>query len=116
MKKHQGGCHCGAVSYEVEAEFTEGMKCNCSHCANKGLLLAFVPEEAFTLTSGEENLTTYQFNKKRIDHRFCKTCGVQSFARGHDGNGKYMIAINLNCVADLDTETLPIKKVDGKNY
>ena len=115
MKKYQGSCHCGAVTYEVKGDFTEGMSCNCSHCKRKGWLLAFVPESDFNLKTGADNLTTYQFNKKHIDHTFCQTCGVQSFARGHDGNGNYMIAINLNCLEDLDTESLIIKKVDGKS-
>ena len=38
-----------------------------------------------------------------------------NFACEHDGNGNYMIAINLNCLEDLDTESLIIKKVDGKS-
>jgi hypothetical protein len=116
MKKYHGSCHCGAVSYEVEGDFTEGISCNCSHCKRKGFLLAFVPQSQFTLNGGEENLTTYHFNKKLIDHNFCKTCGVQSFARGGDAEGNVMMAINLNCLEDLDTETLTIKKVDGKSY
>ncbi|MEK7639285.1 MAG: GFA family protein [Patescibacteria group bacterium] len=113
MKTHKGSCHCGAVTYEVTADFAEGMKCNCSHCLRKGFLLAFVPEASFTLLSGTDNLTTYQFNKKHIDHTFCKTCGVQSFARGHDGKGNYMIAINLNCLEDFDTKGLAVKEFDG---
>lgn len=116
MKTHKGGCHCGAVTYEVKGDFTEGMSCNCSHCRKKGFLMTFVPESDFTLLSGEDNLTTYQFNKKQIDHKFCKTCGVQSFGRGHDGDGNYMIMINLNCLEDFDIDSLTIKKVDGKNY
>ena len=109
MNTYHGSCHCQAVKYEVTAKFTEGMTCNCSHCKRKGLLLAFVPQTQFTLQSGEENLTTYHFNKKRIDHLFCKTCGVQSFAKSGD-----MVAINLNCLEDLNTEKLEVKKVDGK--
>ncbi len=111
MKTYQGSCHCGAVTYEVEADFTEGMTCNCSHCKRKGMLLTFVPKTQFTLKSGEDALTTYHFNKKQIDHVFCKTCGVQSFAQSGD-----MVAINLNCIHDLDTDALEIKKVDGKNF
>lgn len=111
MKKYQGSCHCGAVKYEVEGEFNEGMKCNCSHCNRKGFLLSFVPKTQFTLLSGTDNLTTYQFNKMQIDHVFCKTCGVQSFSTSGD-----MVAINLNCLEDFDTSTLTINEVDGKSF
>jgi hypothetical protein len=113
MKTHQGSCHCGSVRYEVTAEFTEGMRCNCTHCKRKGFLLAFVPESSFTLKSGEENLTQYQFNKKHIDHLFCKTCGVESFARGADHEGNVMIAINLNCLLDFDTTSIKVTEYDG---
>lgn len=111
MKKYHGSCHCGAVTYEVEGDFTEGMKCNCSHCSRKGFLLSFVPKTQFTLLTGADNLTTYQFNKMQIDHVFCKTCGVQSFGTSGD-----MVAINLNCLEDFDTSTLTINEVDGRSY
>jgi len=113
MNTYQGSCHCGAVTYDVTADFTEAMRCNCSHCKRKGFLLTFVPDEQFTLKSGADNLTTYHFNKHHIDHTFCKTCGVQSFAHGHDGNGHYMTMINLNCLADFDPSPLTIKDFDG---
>ncbi len=115
MNTHKGSCHCGAVTYEVTGEFTEAMRCNCSHCKRKGFLLTFVTVERFLLKSGEENLTTYQFNKKHIDHMFCKTCGVQGFGYGHDGNGNYMYAINTNCLEDLDSYSLPVRDFDGKD-
>jgi hypothetical protein len=113
MKTHKGSCHCGAVLYEVTAEFTESMRCNCSHCKRKGWLLAFVPVDSFSLISGADAQTTYHFNKHHIDHTFCKTCGVQSFAYGGDGNGNYMYAINLNCLEDFDSYALPMKDIDG---
>lgn len=113
MKTYQGSCHCGAVTYDVTAEFTEGMHCNCTHCKRKGFLLAFVPESSFTLKSGEENLTRYQFNKMHIDHLFCKTCGVQSFSKGADPAGNVMYAVNLNCLLDFDTTAIKVTEYDG---
>lgn len=115
QKKYIGSCHCQAVTYEVEGEFNEGMRCNCSHCQRKGFVLAFVEPDKFTLKSGEDNLTTYHFNKHHIDHTFCKTCGVQSFAKGHDGDGHHMVMINLNCLENFDLSTVKITEYDGKN-
>jgi hypothetical protein len=112
MNTYHGSCHCGAVTYEVEADIAEAIRCNCSHCKRKGMILAFVPKGQVKVT-GEDNLSTYQFNKKVIDHKFCPTCGVQPFGQSGD-----TVAINLNTIADedLDQSTLTIKDVDGKNF
>ncbi|MEK7549481.1 MAG: GFA family protein, partial [Patescibacteria group bacterium] len=114
MTKYTGGCHCGAVKYEVEADLSEVMDCNCSHCAKKGFLLAFVPADQFQLLSGEESLTEYRFNKKAIAHLFCSICGVQSFGRGSGPDGKEVVALNARCLDGIDMSTLTIKHVDGK--
>src|SRR3989344_1282910 len=116
MKTHKGGCHCGAVRYEVKGDFTKGMECNCSHCGKKGFLLTFAGPDDFTLLSGEDNLNEYRFNKKRIAHLFCKTCGVQSFGRGLDKQDNPRIAVNLRCIDDLDTATLEVTNIDGKSF
>ena len=113
MKTYTGSCHCGAVRFSVESDFTEGIECNCSHCHRKGFVLSFVPAEAFTLIAGEDSLTDYLFNKKTITHRFCKICGVQPFAISAE-MGK--VAVNLRCVDDLDLATLSIDKVNGKDF
>ncbi len=115
-KLHAGGCHCGKVRYEVTAAVDSMLSCNCSICSKKGTLLTFVPEAAFTLKSGESDLTDYQFNKHRIHHTFCRVCGVTSFARGTGPDGKNMIAINARCLDDFDPATATIKNIDGKSF
>jgi len=116
MKTYTGGCHCGAVRYEVDMEPEQAMVCNCSHCHIKGLVLTFVSPEQFRLTKGsEDELTDYQFNKKTIHHFFCPVCGVESFARGKKGE-ETMYAINLRCIDGLDLDAIPVLKVNGKDF
>ncbi len=113
-RTHHGSCHCGAVTFTVTADIEKVISCNCSHCARKGFLLAFVPAEQFELLSGEENLTEYRFNSKHIAHLFCKTCGVQCFGRGeHDG--KKTIAVNVRTIPEINPDELTITKVDGRS-
>lgn len=114
--KYIGTCHCKKVSYEVDLEIGQVICCNCSHCQMKGLLLSFVQADAFNLLSGADNLTTYHFNKKVIDHLFCKDCGVQSFSRGKDKEGEATVAVNVRCLEGVDVESLTLTKVDGKNW
>lgn len=114
--KYIGTCHCKRVCFETELDLGFVISCNCSHCQMKGLLLVFVPAERFTLSSEEGELTSYKFNKKVIDHLFCKTCGVESFARGKDKNGKDTVAINVRCLEDINVDGLSLTKVDGKSW
>ena len=112
MTTYSGSCHCGKVRYQVTTDLGKVMSCNCSMCRRKGALLSFVPAEQFTLAAGEGELTNYQFNQKVIDHLFCKTCGVTSFARGSQ-NGKPMVAINVRCLDGVDPAALEIMHFDG---
>lgn len=115
MQKYQGQCHCGQVQYEFESVIDKVFVCNCSHCAIKGMQLTFIPESKFTLVSGKENLVEYRFNKKTIEHLFCKVCGVQTFSFGSGPNGEKMACINLRTVKDLDVTGLPEESFNGKD-
>jgi hypothetical protein len=116
MKTYNGSCHCGKVTFEVEAEpFTTGMVCNCSRCHRLGWVLQFVPASTFTLKSGADSLTSYRFNKKMINHLFCKECGIEAFAES-EFEGKDMRAINLRCLDGVDIDALEIQKADGKSF
>lgn len=113
--KYTGGCHCEAVRYEVEVDLSSTMVCNCSHCSKRGFVLAFVPGENFTLIRGGDNLTEYRFNTKKLEHLFCKTCGVESFARGTDREGKPTVMVNVRCLDDVDLAELHPTEFDGKS-
>ena len=115
MAKHKGGCHCGCIAYEFEGEIGEAMECNCSLCAKRGGLLAFVPGAAFTLLTPRENLGTYRFNKHAIDHHFCPNCGMSPFSEGEHPKGNKVVALNLRCVEGVDPQVLTIKHVDGRS-
>ena len=113
-KTHTGGCQCGAVRYEIEADIKDVIACNCSRCGKLGSLLAFVPAQKFKLVAGENASTDYQFNKHVIHHLFCSTCGIEPFARGTNPKGEAMIAINARCLDGIDVSSLNVKNFDGK--
>lgn len=115
-KAYQGGCQCGAVRYDVTVDLDETMTCNCSRCGRLGSILAFTPAENFSLSSGEEALTEFLFNKHAIRHLFCKTCGIQSFSRGAMPDGTEMVAVNARCLDGVEADDLSPKKVDGRSF
>ena len=116
MKTHTGACHCKKVTYSVDLDLTQPMiECNCSYCAMKGYLLAFAPESAATIKTGEDALTTYRFNKQVIDHQFCSVCGIGLFGRGKDAEGNGTFAINIRTVDDVDLTAIERMPYDGKS-
>ena len=116
MAKHQGGCQCGKVRFEVEVGLDDLITCNCSRCRKLGSVLAFAAESDFTLLQGEEHLTDYRFNTGKISHLFCSECGIESFGRGEGPDGVRMAAINVRCLDDVDVFALDPVQVDGKAF
>lgn len=112
---YTGGCHCGKVRYEVKADISQSITCNCSMCGKTGAVLAFAPASEFTLLSGEGELTDYQFNKNIIHHLFCTTCGIRSFGRGKNPDGSDAVAVNVRCLDNVDVSTLTPYAYDGKS-
>ena len=55
MTWRSGGCHCGAVRFEVLApEEIEAKECNCSICRMTGYLHLIVDADRFRLTKGAD--------------------------------------------------------------
>lgn len=114
MTQYTGGCHCGAVRFEVEASLDAVITCNCSHCGMRGLMLSFVPAAQFRLLQGESALTTYLFNHKVIQHRFCQRCGIEAFGEGKMPDGSPTVAINVRCLDGVDWEQLTPTHYNGR--
>jgi len=111
---YHGGCHCGAVRFEVEAPETLEVKdCNCSICRMTGFLHLIVDQAQFKLLRGEDAITTYQFNTGAAKHRFCKVCGIKSFyiPRSHPD----AIDVNVRCL-DEQPRSLKVTPFDGQNW
>ncbi len=67
--EYTGSCHCGAVTFAVEAEpSVEVERCNCSICRKSGFLHLIVPASQFRLLTGRDQLSTYTFNTGVAKH------------------------------------------------
>jgi hypothetical protein len=114
-KSYSGSCHCGNVTYNVSLDLGQVMTCNCSMCGRTGAIMAFTPKDSFTLLSGDDKLSDYQFNTKKIHHLFCENCGVRSFARGVDRKGNEMMMVNVRCLEGVDLASLKITEHNGRD-
>jgi hypothetical protein len=115
MTVYMGGCQCGKVRYEVDADLSQTITCNCSRCGRLGSILAFAPAGNFKLIQGEDALSSFKFNRHVIDHLFCSTCGIQSFSRAKGPDGSAVVAINARCLEGVEPDELTPHKYDGRS-
>ncbi len=125
MKTYRGSCHCGAVRFRFTTdEITSGLRCNCSICIRKGIVMSseYISADAFEL-QGEAALAVYQFGDKDVYHYFCKTCGVSPFngvaslPASYEGRAKVGDRrVNLGCIDGLDPLRLAIEIIDGRSF
>jgi hypothetical protein len=114
MRTATGGCHCGAVRFEVR--FTSPpvlLDCNCSICAKTGFLHLIAGADDFTLLAGAEALSDYRFGTATARHLFCRTCGIKSFyvPRSHpDG-----FSVNWRALDGVDAIVPVIRPYDGRS-
>jgi hypothetical protein len=111
---YHGGCHCGAIEFEVDAPAAvEVEDCNCSICAMTGFLHLIVPANRFRLLSGADAITTYQFNSGTARHTFCRICGIKPFyipRSNPDG-----VDVNVRCLREPGPQ-LTVVPFDGRNW
>jgi len=114
MRAYEGGCHCGRVRFRVTADLTSISECNCSVCTKKGFLHLIVPPEQFELLSGQDDLTTYQFNTRTAKHTFCRHCGIHAFYVPRSDPDK--IDVNVRCLEGVDISGVQVTQFDGRNW
>jgi len=109
----EGGCHCGAVRFRVRLSRTDALECNCSICAKKGFINLIVAPQDFELVQGEDLLSSYRFNTRTAEHRFCRVCGIHPFSRPRSHPDSF--DVNARCL-DEGYESLEVKPFDGQNW
>ncbi|HUO19728.1 MAG TPA: GFA family protein [Steroidobacteraceae bacterium] len=111
---HRGGCHCGAVAFEVEAPARLTVSdCNCSICRMSGYQHLIVPRARFRLLQGAESLTEYRFNTGTARHLFCRHCGIKSFYVPRSNPDGY--SVNARCLDPATIEHLEIEIFDDND-
>lgn len=108
---HRGGCHCGAVRFEVDAPARiRALDCNCSICRMSGYLHLIVPAARFRLLAGGDALVEYTFNTGTARHRFCRICGIKSFYVPRSNPDGY--DINVHCLDPATIEAVEVQPFD----
>lgn len=115
MTMYRGSCHCGRVTFEVDAEVSSLSECNCSICRRKGA--RYLPVRSIAdvrILTGESELTLYQFNTRAAKHYFCRHCGIHPFHRPRLAPERW--SVNARCLENFDLDALPVTQFDGQNW
>ena len=121
MKKtYHGSCHCGAVRFEVDVDLAaETSRCNCAMCTKVRLWKTVVAPADVRVLRGEDALAEYRFGSRKIQHVFCRTCGVNLFGQGYvEAIGGEYVSVYVAALDDLDPSDLveaPIQYMDGRH-
>ena len=94
---YHGGCHCGAIRYEVSGPPHETAYCHCRMCQRTTgapvLASASVRPENFRITKGAVKI----YNSSDWGHRgFCGDCGAQIYYRDNDVGAE--VDLNTACL------------------
>jgi hypothetical protein len=114
MITHRGGCHCGAVKFEVDAPAVLVVsKCNCSICRMTAVLHLIVPKSRFRLLAGEDSLSEYRYNTGVARHLFCRHCGVKSFYVPRSNPDGW--SVNARCIDPSTIERVDVESFDDND-
>src|SRR6187431_1181578 len=112
---HRGGCHCGAIRFEVDAPAHLLVHdCNCTICAMSAFRHLIVPASRFRLLAGTEALVEYTFNTGVARHFFCGRCGIKSFYVPRSNPDGF--SVNARCLDPGTIESRVVEPFDGRNW
>jgi hypothetical protein len=114
MQTHRGSCHCGRVTFELDADITHAVECNCSICRRAGALWHGASDAQLRIQSGESELILYQFNTMTAKHYFCRHCGIHPFSRPRLNPAIWVV--NLRCIGDIDLKSVKTQLFDGEHW
>ena len=92
-----GGCHCGAIRYQVDGEPITHALCHCTNCRRHAgapmVGWTMYSQSALTIIKGTPKI--YHSSKDGRRH-FCADCGTGLF---------YVNAVILPCIIDIQSAT-----------
>lgn len=107
----EGACHCGAVRFTVKLlNGLEPRRCNCSFCRMRGAVAVSARRGDLTITRGQEQLKTYQFNTHTAEHHFCGICGIYTHHRRRSNPDQ--LGVNVACLglSPFDFVCVPVNE------
>ena len=119
---HRGGCHCGAVRFEVDAPTKlVCWDCNCSDCRMRRNLHFVVPrlslrliEDAAGGDHGCSQLAEYRWGSGVARHLFCARCGISPFYTPRSNPDGW--AVTFQCLDAGTVDDVEVRFFDGQHW
>jgi len=87
----KGGCHCGAVKYEITEPPIGAGNCHCRSCQKSVgtayMPVLFIPYKSLIITGKYKEYATLADSGNTVYRGFCPQCGTSLFGR-NSGNDK----------------------------
>ena len=103
MQRHEGGCLCGAVRYEVRGSLSGVVYCHCSQCRRQSghfYAATEVDDECLSVT-GEDRVKWFAASET-ARRGFCGTCGSILFWKGVDAPTTAIMAGGFDLSSGLE--------------
>lgn len=119
--KTQGGCYCGAVRYEIDAEPLLNAQCHCRECqyisgGSPNVIIA-VPDSGFHYVKGAPKTFRRKDLEAPVSREFCAECGTQLVTRAPSLAGVSIVKRGtLDNPAAYPDPQLAIFLVDKQTY
>lgn len=110
----KGTCHCGRVSWTLDAAPESVTACNCTICRRYGVLWAYGLIGHDIRVTGDTR-SYRQADGGVTDFHFCETCGcITHYVVSRAGeDGRHWTAVNLRLTDPDPIADLPIDHFDG---
>lgn len=107
-----GSCHCGSVTWQLQAVPESATACNCTLCRRYGVLWAYGFEGEAISISGP---TEAYVRGEAIGFHFCPRCGCVAYWRTLEpgADGRRWMAVNLRLTDPEPVARVPIDHFDG---
>ncbi|MEM8662956.1 MAG: GFA family protein [Pseudomonadota bacterium] len=109
----EGVCHCGAVSYRVNAEPAQATVCNCSICRRLGAVWIYAPGSDVAIDAAPDATLRYTHGEANIAFHTCRTCGATTHWENLREGPSARMAVNLSLADPKVAASIPVRHFDG---
>ena len=105
MSEFTGGCHCGAIRFEVTGEPVRAQNCHCDDCRRSGgsafATNVFVNADDFRITQGSPREFNWLANSgNRRGRAFCSDCGTSLYVTNEAR--PQLVGVRIGAIDDAD--------------